>query len=109
MTYAADNAIDFASIAQELVGSKRQGSDGSELIPAEAAARYEREGRAFLSVPNSLGATVDQEGLNNNYAVEPEMYFASFPSPEQARQYMVQGAVAALFVATILATAIGVS
>jgi len=54
------------------------------IIPAETAARMEREGGAFRKTadeqadPESIdvtgGATVDQEGLANNYAIEPEMY-----------------------------------
>jgi hypothetical protein len=54
------------------------------IIPAEVAARREREGDAFRKTaqeqagPESIdvtgGATVDQEGLANNYAIEPEMY-----------------------------------
>lgn len=55
------------------------------IIPAEVAARMDREGSDFKDTadeqadPESIditgGATVDQEGLANNYAVEPEMYF----------------------------------
>lgn len=54
------------------------------IIPAEVAARREREGADFRKTadeqadPESIditgGATVDQEGLANNYAIEPEMY-----------------------------------
>ena len=54
------------------------------IIPAEVAARREREGTDFRKTadeqadPESIdvtgGATVDQEGLANNYAIEPEMY-----------------------------------
>lgn len=54
------------------------------IIPAEVAARMDREGRDFRTTadeqadPESIdvtgGATVDQEGLSNNYAIEPEMY-----------------------------------
>ncbi|HSM83293.1 MAG TPA: hypothetical protein VLS96_16530 [Nodosilinea sp.] len=53
------------------------------LIPAETAARKEREGAGYKQVPEdesgdaidtSGGYTVDQEGLVNNYAIEPEMY-----------------------------------
>ena len=54
------------------------------IIPAEVAARREREGSDFRKTadeqanPESInvtgGATVDQEGLANNYAIEPEMY-----------------------------------
>ena len=54
------------------------------IIPAEVAARMDREGSDFKDTadeqadPESIditgGATVDQEGLANNYAIEPEMY-----------------------------------
>jgi hypothetical protein len=65
------------------------------IIPAETAARKEREGDLFKTVPTEEreasapsddqtdsqsvrttdGYTVDKEGLLNNYAVEPEMYY----------------------------------
>ena len=64
------------------------------IVPAETAARQEREGNTFKSVPTlereedaetntqtddesirtTDGYTVDKEGLLNNYAIEPEMY-----------------------------------
>lgn len=53
------------------------------LIPAETAARKAREGEVYKQVPDeaegesidtSGGYTVDQEGLVNNYPIEPEMY-----------------------------------
>lgn len=54
------------------------------LVPAETAARAEREGKHFGHVdhdpanPEQLhtrdGYTIDQEGLINNYAIEPPMY-----------------------------------
>lgn len=55
------------------------------IIPAEVAARMDREGSDFKDTANEQadpesidvtgGATVDQEGLANNYAIEPEMYY----------------------------------
>jgi len=56
------------------------------IIPAETAARMEREGSSYKQTPESDaehasdidttgGYTVDKEGLLNNYAVEPEMYY----------------------------------
>ncbi len=65
------------------------------IIPAETAARREREGDLFKTHPTEEreasaptddqtdnqsirttdGYTVDKEGLVNNYAVEPEMYY----------------------------------
>ncbi|MGF1569057.1 MAG: hypothetical protein ACFCVD_13475 [Nodosilinea sp.] len=52
------------------------------LIPAETAARKEREGGDFKQLPDDAegdiditgGYTVDKEGLANNYPIEPEMY-----------------------------------
>ncbi|WP_019503743.1 hypothetical protein [Pleurocapsa sp. PCC 7319] len=44
------------------------------ITSAETAARMEREGEDFKQASNP-GQTVDKEGLANNYAVEPEMYY----------------------------------
>lgn len=64
------------------------------IIPAETAARQDREGSEFMHTPSEEddlnqelnqqgdsehlettgGYTVDKEGLLNNYAIEPEMY-----------------------------------
>ncbi|NJO43210.1 MAG: hypothetical protein HC769_27665 [Cyanobacteria bacterium CRU_2_1] len=56
------------------------------IVPAETAARKEREGAAFKHPPEpteeekkagldtTSGYTVDNEGLVNNFAIEPEMY-----------------------------------
>ncbi|MDJ0734336.1 MAG: hypothetical protein QNJ47_09720 [Nostocaceae cyanobacterium] len=60
---------------------KKDGYDRN-LIPAETAARIEREGGNYKQTPEeqgdietSAGYTVDNEGLVNNFAVEPEMYY----------------------------------
>lgn len=54
------------------------------IIPAETAARKEREGEDYKQLPEqnpgedidtTSGYTVDKEGLLNNYAIEPEMYY----------------------------------
>lgn len=52
------------------------------IVPAETAARKEREGEGYKQLPDSEagldttgGYTVDKEGLIDNYAVEPEMYY----------------------------------
>jgi hypothetical protein len=52
------------------------------IVPAETAARKEREGEEYKQLPDNTedidttgGYTVDQEGLANNYAIEPEMYY----------------------------------
>ena len=73
------------------------------IIPAETAARMEREGDKYKKLPTEEreadastddqtdsesirttdGYTVDKEGLSNNYAIEPEMYYEE---PGDARQ-----------------------
>lgn len=32
-------------------------------------------------------------GFLNNYAVEPQPYYAEYPAPFQQRRYLVQGAI----------------
>jgi hypothetical protein len=53
--------------------------------------------------------TMNNEGLLNNYAVEPPVYYAEFPSEWQQQRYALQGAVATLLVALTILTAISVS
>ena len=58
----------------------------AHIIPAETAARRQREGAHYKHTPKSdrddsdildptEGYAIDSEGLVNNYGVEPEMYF----------------------------------
>jgi hypothetical protein len=57
----------------------------ANIIPAEVAARKEREGDNFKHLPQhppgseSLdttgGFTIDREGLVDNFGIEPEMYY----------------------------------
>jgi hypothetical protein len=115
MSYASTITSDFRVMAQQLTTkpatpqAKVGSSDGSELVPAEARSRMQREGSRFLRRPNLNGATVDQEGLTNNYAVEPDMYYAVFPSQEQARQYALQGLAAATLIFGLIFTSFVVS
>ncbi len=53
--------------------------------------------------------TTTQDGLLNNYAVEPKAYPAVFPSPEQRRNYAIQGAFAILLVTATILIAFAVS
>lgn len=52
--------------------------------------------------------TTNQEGLFNNYATEPAVYYAEFPSEFQQGRYLGQGAIAFLLVTTLLLTAISI-
>ena len=45
----------------------------------------------------------------NNYVFEPQMYLASFPSPEQQQRYLRQGGFAVLLITSLLMIAIAVS
>ena len=66
------------------------------IVPSEVAARMDREGDDFKktadeqagaeSLDVTAGATVDQEGLANNFAVEPEMYYETPGDMEQQQQ-----------------------
>lgn len=114
MTYTASLTPDFTSIAQELMATRKQEatpsfSNGSELMPAEVRSQLQREGGDAFSRPAINGATVDREGLTNNYAVEPNMYFAAFPTPNQARRYAYQGIAAVALVVGLLFTSAIVS
>lgn len=56
------------------------------IVPAETAAREEREGNKFMetakdepqtsddAIDTTSGYTIDKEGLVDNFAIEPEMY-----------------------------------
>ncbi len=69
----------------ELYDSPTPDSYDPHIIPAETAARKEREGDNFKRLPKhppgseSLdttgGFTVDKEGLVDNFGIEPEMYY----------------------------------
>ena len=48
-------------------------------------------------------------GILNNYATEPQLYYADYPSYEQQENYKVQGALALLFVSTLIFTSIAIS
>ncbi|MHC5757578.1 hypothetical protein [Nostoc sp.] len=103
-------------MANEAVNKGIDSSDRAEadtydrgIIPAETAARMEREGDKYKtrpteereadaptddqtdpgSVRTTDGYTVDKEGLLNNYAVEPEMYYEE---PGDARQQAAKDA-----------------
>ena len=53
--------------------------------------------------------TYSPEGTLNNYANEPEIYYATEPSPEQQRNYLNQGAVALLLVTSLTFLSFAVS
>jgi hypothetical protein len=48
-------------------------------------------------------------GTLNNYAVEPKMTYAEYPTVYEQRRYAIQGAVAALFVTALVLVSVVVS
>lgn len=79
-------------------------SDGSELVPAEVQA-HKRDGEydeGALSGKSVIpGSTIDDEGLINNFAVEPKVYPSEYPSPREQRRYIYWGIAATLLVAAL--------
>ncbi|MEA5464824.1 photosystem II assembly protein Psb34 [Leptothoe sp. PORK10 BA2] len=80
-------------------------SDGSELTPAEAPTTRHKS----QNEPLGAGYRVNDEGIVNNYALEPEVYETKYPSPKQQRRYIVLGGAAILFVALVVWIAFAVS
>ena len=83
-------------------------SDGSELIPSEIQANTREEIKQCLNKSLEDGYVIDDEGIINNYATEPDMYMANFPSPEQQKRYVLLGAGATLLIAITLLTAFAI-
>ncbi|MDJ0658001.1 MAG: ssl1498 family light-harvesting-like protein [Crocosphaera sp.] len=42
--------------------------------------------------------TSDENGILNNFANEPDMYYAAYPTQKQQQGYLVQGVFAALLI-----------
>ncbi|MFO5528491.1 MAG: photosystem II assembly protein Psb34 [Cuspidothrix sp.] len=53
--------------------------------------------------------TTNENGILNNYPPETKFYYAESPSKEQQSKYAFQGAVAVLFIISIVFIALGVS
>ena len=53
--------------------------------------------------------TRNERGVLNNYATEPQIYLADYPSSEQQRRYALQGAFATLFVSALVLISLAVS
>jgi hypothetical protein len=53
--------------------------------------------------------TIDDRGILNNYANEPQMYYAEYPSVNQQQRYATQGAIATLLVTFVTLLAFSVS
>ncbi len=49
-----------------------------------------------------LTTTQLDNGILNNYAVEPQTYYAGRLAPYQQRRYLIQGVIATLFVTSLV-------
>jgi hypothetical protein len=78
-------------------------SDGTELIPSEIHSDVDSN----EELP--LGYTQDDEGLMNNFATEPDMSKATYPTPKKQLRYIFIGIGAIMFVALLLLIASAVS
>ncbi len=96
---------DIKSQAKKSTAKQPHHSDGSELVPAEVQVNERHADRkAGDSTQTSAipGSTLDDEGLINNFAVEPKVYPSEYPSPRQQRQYIYWGIAAVLLVAFLV-------
>jgi hypothetical protein len=53
--------------------------------------------------------TTTDDGILNNYAIEPAMSYAEYPSEPQQRRYALQAAAASLLISFLVLTALTVS
>ncbi len=53
--------------------------------------------------------TTDERGILNNYAVEPKVTYEEYPAVYEKKRYIVQGALATLFVTAIVFVSFAVS
>ncbi len=51
----------------------------------------------------------DENGIINNFAKEPQMYYAEVPSDKEQRNYVWQGAIALAVIIGSVLTAVSVS
>ena len=57
----------------------------------------------------TMYTTVNENGVLNNYAPVPQVYCAEYPAIWEQRNYVIQGAVAAMFVTALVLVAFAVS
>jgi len=80
-------------------------SDGSELVPAEVqvnSCHDEHDEGASSEMFVVPGSTIDDEGLINNFAVEPKAYPSEYPSPREQRRYIYWAIAATFLVVTLV-------
>ena len=56
-----------------------------------------------------MTTTTDEQGIINNFAKEPTMYYAQAPSLQAQRRYIFLGAIGAMVIAVSVLAAVVVS
>lgn len=56
-----------------------------------------------------MHTTVDEQGILNNFAKEPEVSYADYPSQDKQRSYLIQGTLATVLISALVLTAFVVS
>lgn len=57
----------------------------------------------------TMYTTVNENGVLNNYPTEPQVYCAEYPAIWEQRNYVIQGAIATMFVTALVWVAFAVS
>jgi len=53
--------------------------------------------------------TIDERGILNNYANEPAVYVAAYPTADEQRRYALESVAALVLVSLVLLTAFGIN
>ena len=56
-----------------------------------------------------MTTVTDENGIMNNFASEPQMYYAEAPSSQEKRSYVLWGAIATVLVTASVCTAVVIS
>ncbi len=56
-----------------------------------------------------MSYSTSAKAISSSTYSEPDMYYAEFPSTEQQRRYMFQGAIACLLVTSLILVTLAVS
>jgi hypothetical protein len=52
---------------------------------------------------------IDEQGKLDNFAIEPQVYVAEYPTPAEQRRYALQGAIAVVFVSALIFISFAIS
>ena len=58
---------------------------------------------------SNMYTNANEQGIVNNYAKDPVIYYAEYPTVDEQRRYALQGAFATLLVGLLILTTLGVS